>query len=92
MKLSPHSRIFLFNLLAFLPYLMYVGYVVSTNQAPIDYNTFMEIGQRLLEVAPVYVLNSYYLMPYVVVFGIFSLQPRPISLAYGYSYRWLWHG
>lgn len=81
MKLSPPARNFLFNVLAFQPYLLYVGYVVSTYQAPVDYNTFMEIGRRLLEGAPVYGINSYYPMPFVVVFGLFSLLPRPISLA-----------
>ena len=80
MKFSPQARNFLFNLLAFLPYLFYVGFVVSTNQAPIDYNTFMEIGRRLVEGATVYGGNSYYPMPYAVVFGFFKLLPGPISL------------
>ena len=80
MKLSPGARNFLFNLLACMPYLLYVGYVVSTNQAPVDYYTFMDIGQRLLAGAPVYVINSYYPMPTVIIFGFFSLLPRPLSL------------
>jgi hypothetical protein len=71
---------FLLTLLAFAPYLLYVWYVITTNTAPIDYQTFMEIGQRLLTGAPIYGINSYYPMPYVMVFGVFSLLPRSFSL------------
>ena len=74
-------RQFLLTLLAFLPYLLYVWYVIATSQAPIDYDTFMEIGRRVVEGAPVYGGNSYYPMPYAMVFGLFRLMPRPLSLA-----------
>jgi hypothetical protein len=71
---------FLLTLLAFAPYLFYVWYVITTSTAPIDYDTFMEIGRRVVTGAPVYGGNSYYPMPYAMVFGLFSLIPRPLSL------------
>jgi hypothetical protein len=70
----------LLTLLAFAPYLLYIWYVITTNTAPIDYDTFMEIGQRVLVGGPVYGGNSYYPMPYAMIFGLFKLMPRSLSL------------
>jgi len=81
MKLNRRRSLqFLLTLLAFTPYLLYVWYVITTSTAPIDYDTFMEIGRRVVTGAPVYGGNSYYPMPYAMVFGLFSLLPRPLSL------------
>lgn len=79
-KLSPSALNFLWNLLAFLPYLFYIGFVVAVDQGPIDYETFMSIGSRVLAGGPVYGVNSYYPMPYALVFALFRLIPRPLSM------------
>ncbi len=71
---------FIFNLLAWTPYLLYVGFVIAINQGPVDYETFMGIGGRYLAGQPVYGVNSYYPMPTVLIFSAFSLLPRPLSL------------
>jgi len=63
------------------PYLLYLGFIIWNNRGPIDYETFMEIGQRLLSGGRVYGVNSYYPMPFVVIFGLFSALPRPLSMA-----------
>ena len=62
-------------------YLLYVGYVVRADRGPADYETFMDIGQRLLEGNEIYGENSYYPMPFVMVFALFSWLPRPMSMA-----------
>jgi hypothetical protein len=64
-----------------MPYILYVGFVVGANRGPVDYETFMSIGQRLLAGQEVYGENSYYPMPYVMVFAFFSWLPRPMSMA-----------
>src|SRR3990172_579797 len=67
--------------LLLVPYLMYVSFVIRANRGPVDYETFMGTGQRLLAGAEIYGENSYYPMPFVMVFALFSWLPRPISLA-----------
>jgi len=61
-------------------YLGYVGFVIHIDRGPIDYETFMQIGGRLISGQEVYGENSYYPMPYVYVFGIFAALPRPVSM------------
>lgn len=67
--------------LLLIPYLWYIVFVLQANRGPVDYETFMEIGQRLLHGKEVYGENSYYPMPFVLVFALFSLLPRPLSMA-----------
>ena len=67
-------------ILALLPYLLYIAYIISTDHGPVDYETFMEIGGRLLNGQPVYGVNSYYPMPYVMIFAFFAWLPRPVSM------------
>lgn len=71
---------FLTLLLCLLPYLLYLGFVLRLGHGPVDYETFMEIGKRLLDHQEVYVENSYYPLPYVLVFSFFALLPKPLSL------------
>lgn len=71
---------FLLLLLCLLPYLLYLGFVLRLGHGPVDYETFMEIGRRLLDHQEVYVENSYYPLPYVFVFSFFVLLPKPFSL------------
>jgi hypothetical protein len=61
-------------------YLAYVGFIIQRNQAPVDYETFMQIGQRFWNGETFYGENSYYPLPYVMIFGVFSQLPRPISM------------
>lgn len=61
-------------------YLGYVGFVIHIDRGPIDYETFMQIGGRLISGQEVYGENSYYPMPYVYVFGLFAALPRPVSM------------
>lgn len=67
--------------LLLIPYLLYVGFIIHSNQGPVDYETFVDIGHRLLAGNEIYSENSYYPMPYVMVFAVFSWLPRPISMA-----------
>lgn len=71
----------LFVFLLLVPYLLYVSFIIRTNRGPIDYETFMDIGHRLLIKSEIYGVNSYYPMPYVIVFALFSWLPRPVSIA-----------
>lgn len=64
-----------------LVYLLYVGFVIQADQGPVDYETFMRIGTQFLRGEEVYGENSYYPLPYVMVFGAFAALPRPVSMA-----------
>jgi hypothetical protein len=78
--LSKPMQSFLFNLLAFIPYLLYIGYVVANNLGPVDYETFMEIGSRIPLGKAVFDGNSYYPAPFVYLFTLLYLLPRSVSL------------
>lgn len=77
-----HQKVisFLLLLLFLLPYLLYLAFVLHLGHGPVDYETFMEVGKRLLDHQEVYVENSYYPLPYVLVFSFFALLPKPLSL------------
>ncbi len=77
-------RLFFF-VLALLPYLLYIAYIIYTDRGPIDYETFMQIGSRLLNGLPVYGENSYYPMPYVMIFAFFAWLPRALSMLLWFS-------
>lgn len=64
-----------------IPYLLYVGFVVWIDQGPVDYETFMDIGHRLIAGEEVYGENSYYPMPFVMLFALFDWLPRPVSIS-----------
>jgi hypothetical protein len=67
-------------ILLFGPYLLYIRFIIRADQGPVDYETFMSIGGRLLSGGVVYGENSYYPMPYVMLFALFSWLPRPLSM------------
>ncbi len=67
-------------LILVVPYILYLAYIVSNDQGPVDYETFMEIGQSLIQGEHVYGENSYYPLPYIAVFAVFSGLPRSISM------------
>jgi hypothetical protein len=64
-----------------MPYIFYTAFIIRANQGPVDYETFMTIGHRLLDGKQVYSENSYYPMPFVMIFAFFSSLPRPASMA-----------
>ncbi len=66
--------------LLFLPYLGYIALVMSSGAAPIDYQTFMSIGERLRRGEEIYGNNSFYPLPFVMVFAAFSALPYPVSV------------
>lgn len=66
--------------LLLLPYILYVGFIIGIDQGPVDYETFMDIGQRLIDGGNLYGENSYYPLPYVLIFAFFSWLPRPLSM------------
>lgn len=66
-------------LLVVILYILYLIYVLKVGTGPIDYETFMQIGTRLVEGKKIYGENSYYPMPYVGIFAIFSQLPFSIS-------------
>ncbi len=59
----------------------YVVFTLQHGRGPIDYETFMEIGARFHSGGQVYGVNSFYPLPYVLIFAAFSALPRSISLA-----------
>lgn len=67
--------------LLLLPYLGYIYFIIHIDQASIDYETFMQIGESFILGGEVYGENSYYPLPFVMVFAIFKLIPRPLSMA-----------
>lgn len=72
------------NLLTGLLLAFYGAYIVFTlrhGRGPIDYETFMEIGARFRSGGQVYGVNSFYPLPFVLIFAAFSAMPRAISLA-----------
>lgn len=69
------------TLLLLAPYFAYITFVISNDKGPVDYETFMHLGRSLLDGGEVYGENSYYPLPYVGIFSLFSLLPRSISLA-----------
>lgn len=62
-----------------LIYFAYALIVIQINQGPVDFETFMEIGRKLLLGSQIYTDNSFYPMPFVGIFSIFSLIPFPFS-------------
>lgn len=62
-------------------YLAYVAFVIVADQGPVDFETLMSIGGRLVSGLPVYAENSYYPLPYVGIFALFNLMPRAVSMA-----------
>jgi len=77
---SPQRLWILLDLLLILFYGSYLAFIIIKDQGPIDYETFMRIGSRLVHGQEVYGENSYYPMPYVMVFAGLSLLPRPVSM------------
>ena len=68
-------------LLLIIPYLLYVAFVIRADRGPVDYETFMGIGQRLLSAANPYGPNSYYPLPFVLLFALLAALPRALSMA-----------
>jgi hypothetical protein len=58
---------------------VYLAFIVRTDQGPIDFETFMRIGQRFLA-AQTLTANSYYPLPFVLVFAGLSALPRAVSM------------
>jgi len=79
LRLSSRLKLGLLNVLAWVPFLLYVGFVISTGRGPVDYETFREIGGRLVQGAPIFVDNSYYPFPIVYVFALLHLLPHPLG-------------
>lgn len=59
-------------------------FVIGNGRGGVDYETFMEIGARFNAGEPIWTENSYYPLPYVLVFAFFSALPRELSVL-------LWH-
>lgn len=80
LRISRTAQIAL-TLFFLVPYVLYIAYAIYLDQGPIDYETFMNIGDAFLRGEQVYGENSYYPLPYVAIFALFSNLPRPLSLA-----------
>jgi hypothetical protein len=63
-------------------YSLYFIFVINIGIGPIDYETFMQIGHNLIEGKHIYGENSYYPMPYVGIFAIFSQLPFSLSFLF----------
>lgn len=69
------------GLLALLAlYVAYIAFIVANGQASVDFHTFISIGQRFLEDDEVYIENSYYPLPYVLVFAALAALPSSIAM------------
>jgi len=66
--------------LLLIPYFLYLAFIIRTDQGPVDYETFMDIGHRLRTGTEVYGENSYYPFPFVCIFAFFDWLPRPLSM------------
>jgi hypothetical protein len=64
----------------FVPYATYIAFLLKTGTAPVDYDTFMNTGEKFLSGQQVYGENSYYPMPYVMIFALFKMMPQPMSI------------
>ncbi len=82
-RLAGYGMLLLYVSAALL-YLAYFAFILSTGQTGIDYDTFMRIGDRFRADEPIWTENSYYPLPYVIIFGWFSALPVPVSIL-------LWH-
>ena len=67
--------------LALIPYVLYGLFIIRADRGPVDYETFMAIGHRFLSGASPYGPNSYYPLPFVILFAALSALPRAISMA-----------
>lgn len=67
--------------LLLIPYFLYMGFIIRSDTGPIDYETFMVIGQRILAGENPYGPNSYYPLPFGMVFALLSALPRAVSMA-----------
>jgi hypothetical protein len=66
-------------------YAAYAYFFIKAGRGPVDFDTFLDIGARLLEGRPVYGVNSLYPMPFVGIFAFFAWLPRPVAFV-------LWFG
>ena len=66
--------------LLLLFFFLYVYFNIHNNEAPIDYKTFMDIGHRFRSGQNFYGENSYYPLPFVMVFAFFDWLPRALSI------------
>jgi hypothetical protein len=64
-----------------IPYLLYLFFIIQADTGPIDFETIMRIGGTFAEGGKVYGENSYYPLPYVFIFSVFSALPRSIAMA-----------
>ena len=76
------------KLLLYIPiivvYVSYLMFISLNNHPPVDYMTFMQIGQRYLNHQSIWESGSYYPLPYVMIFAWFSTLPPALSI-------FLWH-
>lgn len=70
--------------LLLLLYVTYLYFMVVSQQGAVDYETFMDIGERFLAGESIWTENSYYPLPYVMIFGVFAALPPAVSII-------LWH-
>jgi len=62
----------------------YLVFILRQQQGAVDYETFMNIGRRFLNGQMIWVENSYYPLPFVILFGVFAAMPKWLSII-------LWH-
>ena len=67
-----------------LLYVTYLMFIVGRGQGAVDYETFIDIGQRWLDGDEVYVVNSHYPMPTVMIFGWLAWLPDGVAML-------IWH-
>lgn len=67
--------------LLLLPYLLYLGFIIQADVGPIDFETILRIGSDFREGQQVYGENSYYPLPYVMIFSFVQSLPRAMAMA-----------
>jgi len=67
--------------LALAPYFLYGVSIISSGTGPVDFETFLRIGARFASGQNPYGSNSYYPLPFVLLFAGLSLLPKPLAMA-----------
>lgn len=78
------SRTALWTVLVWLigltPYLLYLIWMLRFQQGPVDFETFLSFGRRVLASEVIYDGTNYYPMPFVYLFALLAALPRPLSV------------
>lgn len=79
MGFSKWAAVIVYGLIAAL-YIGYLTFIVSVGHGAVDYDTFITIGHRWLDGREVYIENSHYPLPTVMIFGLMASLPDWLAI------------